>query len=670
MPILNIRDMGMVGVNSDIAPWELPPAALSAGVNFRMSNGKIQSAGGIDPVGADVSDEVGHIASTRPYSGEPSWIACGENDIQYYDNGNWVSKKGSLSFADLDLSLWSSCSIGNVVFLNHPDFFPVYWTNNGDGLGDFELLPWNLATGETWQSMDYSCEVLCAHKNFLMALGMREGADEFGDKVWWSHPAEPNGIPPYWDTPLVQRDSIAGNVSLGKGGKIIGGESLRDSFVIYSEESINTLDYTGDAIGWRRRTVSSSADLIAREGVVEIKGQHFFIGRDDIMAFDGNSMQSIVHQRIKTRLAGNVNTERRHKSWAVHYESYNEVWFAVPTAEAEYPDLVYAYNYRDNTWSVRSLQEEFPHGAFGPAPVNDPRTWDSIPDSWDEERGTWAMGGGSPFAGAMLGASGSQLYDIDPSVSTKKQFNTVYKTGESGTFSDWSTDGSDINSDETRLMWRQRDGIDIDAGLWAEINTLDYQMISVEPSDTVRVIIDASIRQEVGSSTKIEAKWNGVTMYSEPVIGSSYDTPVAIQFDVAAGDAGDLRLEISEATEFSQLWGLQVTDVKVEKINLRESTVLYRSDIPVGGHEANTTITRVYPLIEGTSPVEIRVGSAQRAGGPVRWAGDFRTFIPGQDRKIDVRSTGETHAYEIRSSGTSFFDITGMDIEFSMAGQR
>ena len=98
--------------------------------------------------------------------------------------------------------------------------------------------------------------------------------------------------------------------------------------------------------------------------------------------------------------------------------------------------------------------------------------------------------------------------------------------------------------------------------------------------------------------------------------------------------------------------------------------MITRQDLPIGGHEANTTITRIYPLVEGTAPLEIRVGSAQRAGGPIRWAGDFRTFTPGVDRKIDVRTTGETHAYEIRSKGGAFFDLTGMDIEFSPAGQR
>ena len=94
MPILNIRDMGLAGVNSDTAPWELPPAALSAGVNFRMSNGKIQSAGGIDIIGGNLPANIGHITPTKPYAGEPSWIACAENNIFLWNGSDWVSSEG------------------------------------------------------------------------------------------------------------------------------------------------------------------------------------------------------------------------------------------------------------------------------------------------------------------------------------------------------------------------------------------------------------------------------------------------------------------------------------------------------------------------------------------------------------------------------------------------
>ena len=102
----------------------------------------------------------------------------------------------------------------------------------------------------------------------------------------------------------------------------------------------------------------------------------------------------------------------------------------------------------------------------------------------------------------------------------------------------------------------------------------------------------------------------------------------------------------------------------------RKPTIIRRTDLPIGGHEANTTITRLYPLVEGTAPIQVRVGSQQQAGGPIKWAGGYRTFTPGVDRKIDVRTTGEVHCYEIKSDGGSWFNLTGMDIEFKPAGSR
>src|SRR3546814_15114524 len=38
---LPVRGLGSVGIIADINPYDLPPAALSAGVNVRFENGKI-----------------------------------------------------------------------------------------------------------------------------------------------------------------------------------------------------------------------------------------------------------------------------------------------------------------------------------------------------------------------------------------------------------------------------------------------------------------------------------------------------------------------------------------------------------------------------------------------------------------------------------------------------
>ena len=47
MPILNVREIGQAGIISDIAPWDLPPSALTDGMNFRVAAGKIQTVGGL-----------------------------------------------------------------------------------------------------------------------------------------------------------------------------------------------------------------------------------------------------------------------------------------------------------------------------------------------------------------------------------------------------------------------------------------------------------------------------------------------------------------------------------------------------------------------------------------------------------------------------------------------
>jgi len=94
-----------------------------------------------------------------------------------------------------------------------------------------------------------------------------------------------------------------------------------------------------------------------------------------------------------------------------------------------------------------------------------------------------------------------------------------------------------------------------------------------------------------------------------------------------------------------------------------------RTDFPLEGFDNVTTITRIYPHIEGTNPVQIQVGSQDKAGGAVSWK-PVATFTPGKGRKIDIRSTGSLHAWRIQSIGEGNWGFSGMDIEYEFAGKR
>ena len=220
------------------------------------------------------------------------------------------------------------------------------------------------------------CRQLKSHKNFLFALGMTEADGSFyEDRVRWSHPCEPNGIPYTWQGPDVDRSSLAGFVTLGRGGMVVGAESLRDSFVIYSQEALNVLDFTGDALVWRRRTLSQTAGLVSDRALVEVGGMHFIISNEDIIMFDGNQAQSLLHNRLRSRFAQTLNEDARNKSFAVDNKIQSEVWFCVAEQGFDEPNMAYVYNYRDNSWALRDLstQKVFSHASYGYQPVEIPR---------------------------------------------------------------------------------------------------------------------------------------------------------------------------------------------------------------------------------------------------------------------------------------------------------
>jgi hypothetical protein len=520
--IFNVRNIGQAGVISDIAPWDLPDNALSDGRNFRVSSGKIQASGGSklhSKHGAGA--ELGHIDQGITFNGEGLWFVCGADGIHTYNGAGFDFQHG----ANVNPDGWSTCKIGRVMFFNHPEYKPVYFASEDENSSGISPLPWSPRHGD-WAARGCKAKVLASHRNFLFAMNTTEtnnGITEYNsDRVRWSHPVEPNGIPYTWEpADDDDRSSLAGYVTLGRGGEIIGGESLRDSFVVYSAEAVNILDYTGDALMWRRRTVSQTAGLIGKDAVEEVRGTHYFMAYDDIIAFDGNQSQSILHNRLRKRYANTIDTQNLRNSFTYHNKTFNEIWFCFPEKGAMYPTMAYVFNYRDGSFAIRdlSLTRQFRHAHFGKTTGSD-LTWNGVETNWDTERSSWRLGGQAPFDGLAFGVADENVYLVDT----------------------------------------QQPDEDID-------------------------------------------------------------------------------------------------------------TFVEREHMPVQGHDNATTVTRIYPQVEGSSEIKVSVGSHQQAGDGVKYKGPA-PFRPGIDRKIDMRSTGELHAFKVEGKANSNFNLTGFDVEFEAAGKR
>jgi hypothetical protein len=526
--LINVRGIGAMGVISDVAAWDLPPNALTDGRNFRVMAGKIQSSGGSKMVNVNgsASGDIGHILQSSDFEGNSSWIVCTDSTLESYTDQKFhtVLDIGR----EVDEHAWTSCQIGQVTFINNPSINPVYFTDWKTGAEQAIKLPW-VAGGDLWEDRGISARIIQSHKNFVFAMGMTEPDPETGlttyyeDRVRWSHPCEPNGVPYTWEGPDVDRSSLAGYVTLGRGGKIVGAESLRDSFVIYSDKALNVLDFTGDALVWRRRTLSQNAGLIGRDALVEVSGRHYFISNEDILMFDGNQAQSLLHDRLRKRFASTLNEDARHTSFATHHKTMGEIWFCVAEEGYDEPNMAYVFNYRDSTWSLRDLSTErtFSHACYGNQPT-EISPWDEWEGIWANERQTWATANRQAFDGVLVGASGPDVYNIDTQ-----------------------------NPDEADL-----------------------------------------------------------------------------------------------------------------------TTFVERTHMPIVGHEDVSTITRLYPQVEGKTPVKVHVGSHHYAGDAARWAGPKRDFSPATERKVDVRTTGELHSWRVEGPTNGNFNISGVDIEWQPAGGR
>lgn len=416
METLTLKNIGLKGLATDPAPWSLPPEFITAGKNYRIFAGSIQTDNGLALWStAPVAFFPGHVSRVGSISGS-FWIVAGRTAVYVWDGATWTDISSVAGYAGLttgDELRWSQALLGKIPIINNPQAAPEYWSPQQVSQ---VLQPLTFDGVNDWATLNYAASVVRSHKTFLFALNLTESGVEFPDSYRWSHPADVNGLPPTWDE--TDDAFLAGKASLGgDGGAIIDGFSLRDSFAIYSEGSINILDSTNDEFVWRRRNLSSTVGLLSKDGIAEVKGQHFLMSYGDIIKNDGNSIDSIAHNRIRREYSQRIDPDNYSRAYAIRNDIQKEVWFCIPEVGEEYPNIAYIYNWKDDSWAVKDLPQDIAHAAPGPYAEPAP-TWDSLAadETWDVQQVIWNTSIASPINDTIAGVSpvSEEIHFLDP----------------------------------------------------------------------------------------------------------------------------------------------------------------------------------------------------------------------------------------------------------------
>lgn len=280
---------------------------------------------------------------------------------------------------------------------------------------------WNLDAGARLRTLDnwpagWFCKSLRTYKSFLVALGNTDDRGSLPLLVKWSAAAEPGAVPATWDG--SDRTREAGEADLAEGGDpIIDGLQLRDSFMIYKEQSVWRMDYVGGEYTMRFQKVLGVSGAMNRNCVVELDGWHFVLTGSDVVIHDGQTATQVLDKQARRALFQDMDVDAQDRAFVFKNPFLNEVFICYASVGYSVPNRALVWNYKDKTVAYRDLPSVH-HANYGPVASVSGDTWESDNDPWSSDMTLWNGPAFTPDTVRVLMASdGGKLQMLDASAS-------------------------------------------------------------------------------------------------------------------------------------------------------------------------------------------------------------------------------------------------------------
>jgi hypothetical protein len=420
-----INDVGSIGLISDKPPHSLPVNAWSEGQNVRMYEGGVEKVTGH-------RSAIG-TPTVAPYfllpvkSGSDAlWVYCGNNGIYATAGGAGgthknITRSSGAYTASSSEQVWTGLVFGGVPILNNGSDVPQMWS------------PVNFSSPQLLQDLSnwptgLQCKAISGFKQFMIAMDVSKTSGgtttDYPRMIKWSDQAGFNSVPASWDETVASGD--AGEYELSDSqGNILMGKQLRDSFLIYKTDSIWGMNYIGSPYIFRFYEVSKQYGALSRHSVVEVEGGHVVLANGDLLLCDGQSVKSLMTQRMRRYLFDSIDPDNYGNSFLSLNQPKNEIWICYPTTGEYWPNRAVVWNYKENTFGVRDLPVGTTYATNGVVNPSDSLTW-STTDTWDDGDDPWDSRVYNPSQTRLMMANktSTKLFLAD----TTNQFDSVNAT--------------------------------------------------------------------------------------------------------------------------------------------------------------------------------------------------------------------------------------------------
>ncbi len=383
MAIVAVDQLAELGMVVDVRPDTLPPHAFTNAHNVRFVDGKVRNRKGeIQVYGTPTI--VPYLAMQFRRPGEnPGWVYPGLTKIYATLSGTEYNLTRQTAAVDVDYNAiaslrWNGGVQSGVMILNSGVDVPQSWVGLDVGVKFTDLPNWPSA----WRAA-----VVRPFKSYLLALDVTESSVRYPTRLRWSHAADPGTVPSSWDSTDVTLD--AGETPVGGSlGFLVDAVPLRDSMVLYKQDSVYLLTYVGGTFVFQVRGLFTNFGLANRDCAVEyIPGQHFVFTGTDIYVHNGQTAESILKGRARDWLA-RIKTANITNCFVTVHSAQDEVWFCYPTDEGDgYGGLVQealVWNWKSGALSYRDLRNI----NYITAGLVDTQT-SVVAETWSTASGTW-----------------------------------------------------------------------------------------------------------------------------------------------------------------------------------------------------------------------------------------------------------------------------------------
>jgi len=402
----------VVGIVTDPNPSDVIPQAWTGGYNVKFRNGAVTKAAGFSRVFPPTVQPSLHL---QPYLSQsvPYWISGSATALHRTQGSTWqdVSRVSGGPYTASIEHNWNGGVLNQVVVLN-----------NGSDLPQ-SLLPTDTKFTDlpNWPT-DTRCKIMRPFKNYLVALGLTKDSIDNPTTVKWSSPADPGEVPFTWDVTDATNDA-GENFLADTSGAIVDGKKLKDSFIIYKEDSVYSMRYIGGTFVFQFQQLFDDIGALSTNCIAEFDGKHFVVGQGDVYVHNGVQKSSIIDGKMKNYLYNSIKNTSLKSVFVVPDYNNNEMWVCFQSSDANiaegFANTALIWNWKDDNWSLRDVPQT-PASTYG---IVDPQVsdaWDDDSMGWNTDTTAWGNASYNPSKSTLVFAGTSQ--------------NSVFAVGDTNLF--------------------------------------------------------------------------------------------------------------------------------------------------------------------------------------------------------------------------------------------